>query len=534
MSGENQYISPIIDAFLRRRQQDIQTNQESQANQQRQASIENENKYREDLIKESGARLDEAHRKAVADEELRQQQHENASLATKAAIQQHIADAVRNAPEGEGQGDLAAINKIRALGGQGILKGSNPITLGGVQLPGSPTTQLTMPTGEKFGIEGMPTGSQYAEQKGREALQASQGKSQGALPAQEELDAQKALERHTDIATKTAAGIEQAVKVAELHGKSAAEVAKIRSDAMIRAAGVHNTGLVQHAQIMMGEDPTLTPQQAGIRAEKNSNNFWSILDGQDPKLSKGENMGVASFAHDIGSEVPGKHIGEIVNAYKQVGPMLDQAEELAKQYSRDSPKNSILPNGIVANLTGSKMGKLLNEGQDADAAIKQYNTRAALLANANDPKARLVTSVLASQVNGLIDPTKDYATNHKAIENSKKLASQTFNQSISGFPDSVGTALKARTGILAMEQGMEAKKPSVAPINPATAPKGGMPLSGGAPGHVNWPNATKAKGYNIYGSGPEPNNWQDYQNQFPPPPSQSPTAVQPQNPQVAQ
>jgi hypothetical protein len=456
MSGENQYISPIIDAFLRRRQQDLATQQNEAANQQKQASLENENKYREALITESKARLDEAHRKAIADEQIRQQQHENASLATKDAIQQKVAQAVRDAPEG--QGDQAAINVMRSLGGQGILKGSNPLQVGGQELPGSPTTQLTMPGGGSFGTEGMPSNLQYAQQQATAAGLKSTAVQEPRTAAQLAVDAQKAHERETGKIQEMQQGLTNSLALEKARGTDAQTLEGIRQKGNQAIANTRVAGTIADAKIRMGEDNTLSPQQAGIQSEQAANDYWGIIDGTtDPKdiqKDKGRNLGVSHYAQSIGSEVPSKNIGAALNTYSQVGPIYQQAQDWAKEYSADSPKGGRFAAAQASNPATGKptaLGTYFGVGKDIQKGVDSINSQAARLAMQNDPNARLIGSVLAGQTKAIVDPSRTYQENMDNIDAVKKNNAVTFSNAVNGIPADVVTALKARKGILTWE-----------------------------------------------------------------------------------
>lgn len=541
MSGENQYISPIIDAFLRRRQQDLQANQESAANQQRQASIENENKYRESLIKESGARLEEAHRKAVADEELRQQQHENASLATKAAIQQHIADAVRNAPEGESQGDLAAINKIRALGGQGVLKGSNSISLGpeaNQQLPGSPTTQLQMPGGgPSFGIEGMPTASEAAANVASAAGTKAGAISDATIDNKLLQDNNKSQQRHQNDMDLTKQKGEQILKQMQVNNASKEEIANMQAKMRLEGDYAHNATTLKAAQIHMGAG--FDAATAGNLAERGHHLGMEILDGKGDytKLPLPDKYAVDAWGQANGIEIPKTSAySQTISALDSLPALYDQTADAIHRYSKDSkpipadPKTGELGSEgggkWTAAVAGNKLANLAGVGIGMDAAQKQIQANAGTLAQQNDPKARQTMAIISSQTAAAFNPNLTEAENMRNLNNAKAKNSQKLDNDVfNGLPKPIADTIKVRRGLAPLEP---------AAGTPTVPTRASNSLPGPVPGHVPWPNATKAKGYNIYGSGPEPSNWQDYQNQFPPNPSQSPIAVPATNPQVAQ
>ena len=448
MSGEDRYISPIVDAFLRRRQQDLQVQQESEANAQRQASIDNENKYREALIKESSQRLDEAHRKAVADEALRQQQHENTSLATKDAIHQKVAEAIRNAPEGKG--DEAAVNIMRSLGGQGILKGSNPLTVGGQELPGSPTTQLTMPNGGgSFGTGGMPSNKEYAAQQAAAAGLKATAQQEPKTKAQLDLDAQKAQERDQLRIDSSKDGLEKALDVEAARGKNQAEIQRIRNQGNQAIANSHGQYTLQHAKILMGEDPNLSPQGAGVMADKAANLYFGKVEGttKNADMSKAEKLQLANYANTIGSEVPSDSIGNIVNTYAGVGPIYKQAEDIARQYSADAPKGS----RTAAAVGNSPIGALTGIGKEITGKVQQLNAQAARLAAQNDPQARLIGSVLAGQTGAIFDASRTVVQNMNNINEVKHANQETFENAMSGIPKPVVDTIKAKKGISAWE-----------------------------------------------------------------------------------
>ena len=162
MSGENQYISPIIDAFLKRREQDLTNQRAVEQNQRLTQQAQNEQKYRDALIKEAQSRIENAHSEHLSNLELLKQAHEITAQHAADETQKQLRDVFQNAGPSPGDTDKAVANFIRQRSGQVNPPGSNPLTVGGQQLPGSPnqTYQLPQPNGQMgqpFTTEGMAT-----------------------------------------------------------------------------------------------------------------------------------------------------------------------------------------------------------------------------------------------------------------------------------------------------------------------------------------------------------------------------------------
>lgn len=508
MSGENQYISPIIDAFLKRRQQDLATQQQGVENEQKAKTEQDTQKYRDVLLKEAQERLNNAHEEHLGNLELQQQAKKFAGEKALRDNYAAIKDAVNNAPPGKE--NEAAINIIKAIGGKVNGQGGPPISLNGQQLPGMPA-QVTLPGAqEPMDISGLRSAAQVTQLKGENASAIQAPKSKVQL----DLDAQKAQEVHQRDADKSTQGLANSLELQKARGATAVQLKDMADKTNMAIANAHNGTTLKHAQIMMGEDPNLSSQEAGIRAGNASSLYWGILDGttKSKDLNKAQKMQVANFAHDIGSEVPSDSIGEISNVYAATGPIYKQAEDIINKYSADAPKG-----GRVAATLGGKglVGNLTGYGKEIEGAQDQLQAQAARLAAQNDPKARLIGSVLASQTKGVFDPTRTKAQNLQQLENIKKANADTFTESTSGLPQDVTTALKARKGILGFEQ------TSSPTVNPSVVPPGGQPIMKPHPKNPNAiynPQMSQQTGKDIWDL----------------PATQSPTAVQPQNQQVIQ
>ena len=508
MSGENQYISPIIDAFLRRRQQDLQTQQEGVANQQRQDSIDNENKYRESLIKESQARLDEAHRKAVADEALKQQLHENQSLATKDTIHQKIAEAVRNAPEGPGEADKAAVNMMRSLGGQGVQAGENPLQVGGQTLPGSPTTQLTMPGGKQsFGIEGMPTGSQAAFAAARAAAEKAGQVSDATIDNKLLQDSNKATTRHQGDVELTQMKIDATAENLAANNVSKENVAKWRDDAMLKADYAHNQTTLKAAQLHMGAG--FDGDTAGNLAERGHHLGMEILNGNGDytKLPLADKYAVDAWgqANDIAIPKTAAY-RQTLNAMDSLPALYNQIKDVAHRYSVDSapipanPKTGELgsPGGSKwdAAVHGNVLANLAGQGVQMDSAIKNITKAAGTLSLAEEPQARQTGQIIGSQTLAAFNPNLSEAENMRNIDNAMAKNSDKLDHDVFvGIPKPIADTVKLNKGLVNLEP--PAGKPTVPPraSNNPIPPK---------PGAVLNPVLTKTAGKNIWDLPPQP------------------------------
>jgi hypothetical protein len=487
MAGENQYISPIIDAFLRRRQQDLQRQQEATANEQKQASLENENKYREALIKEAGERLSEAHDEHQRQMDLLAQAHEAASLTAKTNTLKGLQEAVRNAPPGKA--DEAAGNYLKALGGTFTPKGGNPPTIGGEQLPGSPNATGTFPIpGEgqsaPLNISALSNAQDINANAGEKATLVQAPKSKAQL----DLDAQKAQERDQLRIDSAKDGLEKALAVEQTKGTNQAEIQRIRNQGQQAIANTHGQYTLQHARVLMGEDPNLSPQAAGIAADHAANLYFGKTEGttKNADLSKADKLSLAHYADTIGSEVPSDSIGAIVNTYAGVGPIYKQAEDIARQYSADAPKGS----RVAAAVGGNPTGSLTGIGKEIQGKVQQLNAQAARLAAQNDPQARLIGSVLAGQTGAVFDPSRTVAQNIDNINKIKHANQETFENAMSGIPKPVVDAVKAKKGILTWESPVHPSNPN-AIYNPTLSKQAGKDVWD-LPGQAQNPNPSQS------------------------------------------
>ena len=469
MAGENQYISPIIDAYLRRRQQDQVVAQEGQKNQIEQQRVENENKYREALIKEAGERLQNAHEEHQRNMDLLSQAHEASSLTSKANALKIISDAIRNAPEGKA--DEAGGNALKLLGGTYTPKGANPLTIGGQQLPGSPNATGTFPVpgggqSEPLNLSAFSNASDVAQNAGEKATAVQAPKSQAQL----DLDAQKAQERDQLRIDSSKDGLEKALAVEAARGKNQAEIQRIRNQGNQAIANSHGQYTLQHAKILMGEDPNLSPQEAGVMADKAANLYFGKVEGttKNADMNKAEKLQLANYANTIGSEVPSDSIGNIVNTYAGVGPIYKQAEDIARQYSADAPKGS----RTAAAVGNNPIGALTGIGKEITGKVQQLNAQAARLAAQNDPQARLIGSVLAGQTGAVFDPSRTVAQNIDNLNQIKHANQLTFENAMSGIPKPVVDTLKAKKGILAWESPTHPTNPK-AVYNPELSKQAG-------------------------------------------------------------
>jgi hypothetical protein len=527
MAGEDQYISPIINAFLKRREQDLTNQRATEQNQRLQQQAQNETKYRDALIREAESRIQAQRDIHDQQAELTTQMHNIAADKAQQDMMAKIRDVFQNAGPEAGAGDKAVANFIKGIGGK-VNPGFQPVTVGGQDISGSsPTFQTKNPvTGEMtepISTEGMATGQDVINRLGQQSFSKSEGTSQGALGANLTRDQQKQVAAHQLMIDKTKGDLENKLKEEAAKGADAQTLEKLRGYYQQVVANVHNTGMANVAKINQG----LGMDQASAASDANNvhNALWTILDGGDiTKLPKPTKMQAFRGAEANNIELPTtKAYGDTLRAISQLPAILPQLQELADKYSIDSPQMQSAVPGLArgrAMVAGSEAGKLTGIGSDISAKQDAIRSIGAQLAAVNDPGARILAGVLNAQAS-LVNPSNTKAQNQKNINDFKGRVSQAMDNNLfAGIPKEYATAVKAHHGLLDFD---ESNNPSAVPSNvsPVVTPTAGATPPNKqhptVPGAIWDPVKSQQLGHDV---------WQA--------PTQSSTAVPAQSPQGVQ
>lgn len=537
MSNEQQYISPIIDAYLRRRQQDLNIQQEGVKNQLEQKRVENENKYREALIKEAQSRIENAASEHQATIKLAQQAHENASNISKAQLLEKVANAVRGAQPGKS--DEAGQAMAEGIGGtfqpgQTVPQGG-PI-LAGNQLPGYRGAQFTVPTdqpgqqSQPIPIGGFRTPEGVIQQKSAEAG----GVTKAVGEAKEPFTAQDYARKHNGQMEQDQTKFNNQLIISGNNNVSRERIAQWHDQTQRSIDAQNNNRALTVAKMVQGG--IMTPEDATKAAFLDHQIRIGQVKISD--LPPADKKLVINFNVESGGSMAptDKGYADKLKGLAEIQDYMNRVEDWSKRNSKDQPGNNIISReatsgGILANLGHTSA---INTERDAlkgegGKLMKQFEGIQGSRGSMN-----LLTQAFDSL--GL-DKTANYKDNHNKNEEAKTKLHD-FTQTL--FPgqsqDEINEALHANGVTLGLDQGEKQKAnpstPSPVRIN-HTTPQGTntpVPLINSA-GHLYSAERSKINGRPTYVPG------QSVQ-QAPPAqvnvPSQSPTAVPVVDQQVAQ
>ena len=419
MSGEEQYINPIIQAMVhsanlkkdaldraeKAKQFAVTSKIQQQLADQSAKQIENEHSYHEATIK-NATDLMQVHREQAKNESMKNilsiiHGGGNADLFKDPGTTSPIPIQIPGGPQGPT-----------------IPQGIGATPPGMVDLPGigrRPESSLPTPEGLNKLMEA-------------QASAKSRGTAEGALPSHLELLAQQG---------KQAAQMALANHTAQMNntlqqGANAERVARINNQAHLAATGLtgeyHLKGIQAMHDIGMGSSFGTDDNSALNIIDNKIGGIENGTVGYG-SLSKDEKRGADARASQLGIQLPTdqKAYSKNLDSLDKMQVLIQQARNLANNYSRDTPGG-----GIIPKLTRGLSGKAIS-GSDLDSKLKEWKSTAGQLASQFDENNRKTDAEIIRNAIGAFDPAATKQQNLDKINSKIELMDPVIKRSFAGM-----------------------------------------------------------------------------------------------------
>lgn len=408
MAGEDQYINPIIQAMIASSQlQGQAASRKQQAEQEK-----TQNAQRQQQIDQETERLKEEH-------EFHQQTIDNATQLLKAHLAQaHNETAFSRIQNFKTLSDLSKngvdIGKLFPGTPQdsGVAEvGSSPT----VSLPGNEGDQQNVPV-SAFPTQQQSQQSQFALEKGS-ALAKTQGEQEALAPfssvafgRQKDLEHQKAIDAMNRTITEGA----NQERIANIHGGYSLAAEREATNGRLQ-------GIKYAHQLGLGDEDSAI-----------ANNLEdSVINGTQPynTLSPDQKRAVTGVAQAKGHVLPTvKGYTDALDTAKESQSLLQQARDLANNYSSDSGNTNYLMNAVKQHIPGTDLKAKMDS---LNGQVNTVRTGLGVSRSSNPETERLFKAIFS--------PTN---TKEQNMDNIESLAKQ-LNVSVNNlFPKNVPASQK--------------------------------------------------------------------------------------------
>jgi hypothetical protein len=415
MSGENQYINPIIQAMAHLQQSRMQQAQFAQKAQENAA----QQKQHQDLLKIEQQRADQAEEDIKNRHEHEMGSLKNATDLATAALAQH---------------HLEELNMVRGIQGAGG-------DLSKLLPPGSKPGTVKLPSGQEIDPTGLPTMQQIQQAEAEAAAQKAGAVTSAQRGAAEPFDIAADTRKHLEDKEKREDDFNKAMSVSASNGKNQLDVANIHAAAQKADAQINGYNHLRGIQLMhqLGMD-----DGSGVQSTFFKDKLNDIYDGKADysKLPKDIQRGVDTYAQstgETGMPTNGKDHASSLDNIVRLQALFDQARDLATNYSKDSASGK---NSFMQRLQEGQLGGLVPVSE-LNSKVATFKTSGGELASTFDKQNRKTDAEIIRQVQGMFDPKATMQENFHKIEDQKNKVQPIVSRALGNMkPDRQNLVLK--------------------------------------------------------------------------------------------
>lgn len=520
----NQLLNSVIEAMIAGHKQQQEKGDAVNRVALEREKLKQDKEYKDQLTRESEEKIEESHRRAIAEEDLRAQGHDlavsqakEAALRSRATVGNAITKAINEAPvgidekTGRPHADLRAEAVTKLLGGT-FTPGRSPSSITPDEMmSGAPQPQGGGSTASfpDIGIQSLPiSGMGNPEGELQRQSDLSGAKATGPM----ELIQQKLIQQHENDLARDSAKADANYQQQLLRGQQTERNTNLRGQYQNASSRIAANGHVLAVGLL--NKLGLTGDGAAALAEHGRHQYEGVIRGDiDPTKSKQEDNAAGQlYAQSQGTVMPNdsKH-KENIEALDYMQSLINRHREFADKYSNDSKEG-----GPLARFNDGKSG--LVSPSPLNAAYDSLKSEAVKSAATNSGIKRLNMGEVLLGINGDVTPNKSRAENMKVIDaDEAKLVPLVRKIFPSGTPDDYITKVLGERGISLGQGGIPEPSqapPSASGTNPRTIPTAPAKIER----HPNNPAYIKNPATGKYRLDPN----------YVPPATQSPTAVTPQ------